>query len=186
MKATLLRICFCMTVLVITIHQLRAQGSDLIVLRKGKDKTLKTYLAGSQIAFKTYSGLNVSGTIRKIDRDTLFISTYDERRAYTPWGTTFWDTVSVSLAKFHYTEVMEIPKPTKGFGFIKNGFLFLLGGTAYAVLHSVNAAYLKEPIDPLTLGISVGTALTGLILNKIHHHSITLGKQYHLQYIPVK
>jgi hypothetical protein len=186
MKAHPLLCCACILVLTIIQGELLAQGSDLLVLRKGESKTLKTYLAGSQIAFKTASGLNVNGTIRKIDRDTLFISIYDERPAYNPWGTRFWDTVSVSLTKFHYKEITEIPKPVKGFGFVKNGWLFMLGGSAYAVLHSVNAAYLKEPIDPLTLGISVGTALTGFALNRIYRHSIRLGKKYHLQYIPVK
>jgi hypothetical protein len=182
----LFRICFFITAMVMTMPEMHAQGSDLIVLRKGKDKTLKTYLAGSQIAFKTHSGLAVKGTIRKIDKDSLFISIYDERPAYNPWGTRFWDTVSVSLAKFHYKEIMEIPKPAKGFGFVKNGWLFMLGGTAYALLHSINAAYLKEPIDPLTMGVASGTALTGLALNRIYHHSIKLGKLYQLQYIPVK
>lgn len=186
MKTTLMRMCFLVAALMITLVELRAQASDLLVLRKGKNKTLKTYLAGSTIAFKTHSGLSVGGTIRKIDSDTLFISVYDERAAYNPWGTKFWDTVSVSLSKFHYKEIMEIPKPAKGFSFITNGLLFMLGGTAYAVLHTVNAAYLKEPIDPVTVGVAVGAALTGLTLNRIYSHSIRLGKKYHLHYIPVK
>ena len=78
-----------------------AQGSDMVVLKKGENKTLKTYIAGSQIHFINIAGNEVEGNIKKIERDSIFIHTYDSRAAYTMWGTRFWDTVSVSLSRYH-------------------------------------------------------------------------------------
>lgn len=165
--------------------QLLAQGSDMIVLKKGPEKTLKTYISGSQIHFITIAGNEVQGMVRKIQKDSLYINIYDERPAYNIWGTSFWDTVSVGLSRYHIKEVREIFKPREQFSFIKNGLLFMMGGTAYAILHSVNALYLKQPIIPSTMLISGGVALTGLVLNKVHKRTVRLGNKYYLQYIPV-
>ena len=165
--------------------QLLAQGSDMVVLKKGPERTLKTYLSGSQIHFVTIAGTEVQGMIRKIQKDSLYINIYDERPAYTMWGTSFWDTVSVGLSRYHIKEVREIFKPREKFSFIKNGLIFMMGGSAYAILHSVNALYLKQPIIPSTMAISGAVALTGFALGRIHKKTITLGNKYYLQYIPV-
>ena len=165
--------------------QLLAQGSDMVVLKKGAERTLKTYLSGSQIHFVTIAGTEVQGMIRKIQKDSLYINIYDERAAYTIWGTSFWDTVSVGLSRYHIKEVREIFKPREKFSFIKNGLIFMMGGSAYAILHSVNALYLKQPIIPSTMAISGAVALTGFALSRIHKKTVTLGNKYYLQYIPV-
>ena len=165
--------------------QLLAQGSDMVVLKKGPERTLKTYLSGSQIHFVTIAGTEVQGMIRKIQKDSLYINIYDERPAYTMWGTSFWDTVSVGLSRYHIKEVREIFKPRENFSFIKNGLIFMMGGSAYAILHSVNALYLKQPIIPSTMAISGAVALTGFALGRIHKKTVTLGNKYYLQYIPV-
>jgi hypothetical protein len=165
--------------------QLLAQGSDMVVLKRGPERTLKTYLSGSQIHFITIAGTEVQGMIRKIQKDSLYINIYDERPAYTMWGTSFWDTVSVGLSRYHIKEVREIFKPRENFSFIKNGLIFMMGGSAYAILHSVNALYLKQPIIPSTMAISGAVALTGFALGRIHKKTLTLGNKYYLQYIPV-
>lgn len=165
--------------------QILAQGSDMVVLKKGPEKTLKTYLSGTQIHFVTIAGTEVQGRIRKIEKDSVFINIYDERAAYTMWGTSFWDTVSVGLSKYHIKEIREIFKPREKFSFIKNGLIFMMGGSAYAILHSVNALYLKQPIIASTMLISGSVALTGLVLNKVHKRTVRLGNKYYLQYIPI-
>jgi hypothetical protein len=165
--------------------QVLAQGSDIVVLKKGPERTLKTYISGAQIHFVTIAGTEVQGMIRKIQKDSLYINIYDERAAYTIWGTSFWDTVSVGLSRYHIKEVREIFKPREKFSFIKNGLIFMMGGSAYAILHSVNAVYLKQPIIPSTMAISGGVALTGFVLGRIHKRTVTLGNKYYLQYIPV-
>jgi hypothetical protein len=163
-----------------------AQGSDMVVLKKGADKTLKTYIAGSQIHFISIAGNEVEGNIKKIERDSIFIHTYDSRAAYTMWGTSFWDTVSVSLSRYHISEIREIIKPRSGFGFIKNGYLFMVAGISYAILHVVNAPILDQPIIPGQLAVAGGITATGVVLNRIHKNTVRLGKKHYLQYIPLK
>ena len=164
----------------------KAQKSDIIVLKKGNNRTLKTYFSGTQIHFISIAGTDVQGMIRKIEKDSLYINIYDARPQYTMWGTSFWDTVSVSLSRYHYKEIREIMKPEQHFGFIRNGFIFIMGGFSYAFLHSVNAWYLKEKIDLQTLAYSGGSVLTGLLLKKLHRNTITINKRHYLQYIPLK
>ena len=184
MKYPLIQLCLLILLMGIK-GRLQAQGSDFIVLKKGEKQTLKTWLAFSQVHFITIAGTEVYGTIKKIEKDSLYIQVYDERKNYTPWGTSFWDTIAVGLSRYHYKEIREIVKPQQGFGFIRNGLLFIVGGTAYAILHSVNGLYLKQPIDGKTMGISSGIAATGLVLKRIHRRTVTLGKKYRLNYIPV-
>jgi len=182
---TILKRSLCLFIFFLSCSQLLAQGSDMVVLKKGPERTLKTYLSGSQIHFVTIAGTEVQGMIRKIQKDSLYINIYDERAAYTIWGTSFWDTVSVGLSRYHIKEVREIFKPREKFSFIKNGLIFMMGGSAYAILHSVNAVYLKQPIIPSTMAISGAVALTGFALGRIHKKTVTLGNKYYLQYIPV-
>lgn len=163
-----------------------AQGSDMVVLKKGENKTLKTYIAGSQIHFISIAGNEVEGNIKKIERDSIFIHTYDSRAAYTMWGTSFWDTVSVSLSRYHISEIREIIKPKSGFGFIKNGYLFMIAGISYAILHVVNAPILDQPIIPGQLAVAGGITASGIVLNRIHKSTVKLGKKHYLQYIPIK
>ncbi len=165
---------------------LYAQGSDMVVFKKGENKTLKTYIAGSQIHFISIAGNEVEGNIKKIERDSIFIHTYDSRAAYTMWGTSFWDTVSVSLSRYHISEIREIIKPKSGFGFIKNGYLFMIAGISYAILHVVNAPILDQPIIPEQLAVAGGITASGIVLNRVHKSTVKLGKKYYLQYIPIK
>ena len=163
-----------------------AQGSDFITLKKRNNRTIKTYFSGIHIDFISIAGNEVHGMIKKVEKDSLFINIYDERSNYTIWGSSFWDTIAVSVVKYHYKEIREIMKPPQHFGFIRNGFIFKAGGIGYASLHTINALYLKEKIDPHTILMSGAAILTGIILKKIHHNTIRLGKLYYLQYIPIK
>ncbi len=180
------KLIFVLIALLMTTTGVFSQGSDMIVLKKGAEKTIKTYLAGSQIHFISNSGIAIKGRIKKIQNDSIYINTYDEGQVYNRWGTTFWDTISVSLLKYHINEISEIFKPRKGLGFIKNGLLFMIGGTSYAMLHTVNSIYLKQPIEPATLVISGTVALSGYVLNRLHKNTLRLGNRYYLQYIPLK
>jgi hypothetical protein len=77
-------------------------------------------------------------------------------------------------------------KPKKGFGFIKNGYLFMIAGISYAILHVVNAPILDQPIIPGQLAVAGGITASGIVLNRIHKNTVKLGKKHYLQYIPLK
>ena len=174
------------TILVLILTDGYSQGSDIVVLKKRNAITKKTFFAGSQIQFMDISGSEVNGVIKKIANDSIYINLFDTRRQYTIWGTSFLDTIAVFTSRYHYKEIREIIKPARGFGFVKNGLIFIISGVGYAFLHTFNAIYLKEKIDGKTMALSGAAVLTGIVLKKTHHNSIRLGKQYYLQYIPLK
>ena len=163
-----------------------AQGTDILLLKKSNGRTIKTYVAGSFIEFRDISGRNVTGVIRRLERDTLFISYYDVRQGYTMWGTTMADTLSAYLMKYHYKEIAAIKRDTKTFQFVRDGTLFIIGGVAYALLHSVNAAIKKEPVDGKTLAIAGGVAVTGFVMRKLQRKNYVLGRHFSLHYIGLK
>ena len=160
--------------------------SDMVLLKKKNNRTLTTYLSERPIHLITLNGEKIKGVIKKIDKDSLFINTYDERAGYTMWGTRFWDTVSIALVKVHVNEVHEIVKPRAGLGIIRNGYLFIMGGLSYAVLHLVNAAYLKQPVDGSTMAKAGGLIVGGWLLRKTYRSTVKIGHRYHLQYVPLK
>lgn len=163
-----------------------AQGSDLMLLKKNNNRTVTSYLTETPIHLITVNGENIKGKIKKIDKDSLYINTYDERAGYTIWGTRVWDTLSIGLTKIHYNEIREIVKPRAGMSIIKNGYIFLAAGISYALLHLVNAAYLKQPVDGVLMAKAGGLILGGWILKKTHKSTVKLGRRYHLQYVPLK
>ena len=162
------------------------QGSDLLLLKKGKGKTLQTFFAGSSIHFIDISNREESGVIKKIENDTLFIKYYDIRQRYTMWGTTVMDTVTAALDKYHYNEIKAIYKPGKSFEFIRNGTLFMLGGAAYAILHLANAAIQKQPVDGKTMAIAGSVAATGFMMRLLRKYTYPIGTKYQLSYIGLK
>ena len=163
-----------------------AQGSDLVLLKKKNNKTVKSFLSETPIHLITVNGENIKGKIKKIDKDSIFINTYDERAGYTMWGTRVWDTLSIGLIKIHYNEVREIVKPRAGMSIIRNGYIFLAGGLSYALLHLVNAAYLKQPVDGVVMAKAGGLIIGGWILKKTNKSTVKIGRRYHLQYVPLK
>ena len=88
------------------------------------------------------------------------------------WGTTMADTLSAYLIKYHYKEIVSIPRDTKSFQFVRDGTLFMIGGVAYAVLHSVNAAIKKEPVDGTSLAIAGGVAAMGFAMRKLQRKRV--------------
>jgi hypothetical protein len=162
------------------------QGSDLLLLKKSKTKTMQTFFAGSFIHFTDINGREESGVIKKIERDTLFIIHHDVRRSYNMWGTSVADTVSAFLNRYHYNEIQAVFKTPKSFEFIRNGAIFMIAGTGYAVLHLANAAIQSEPVDGTTMAIAGGVAAAGFIMYKLRKYEYTIGKKYQLVYIGMK
>lgn len=163
-----------------------AQGSDILVLKKGNGRTLHSYFKGTNIHFIDVSGHENAGIIRKIDKDSVFIQYQDIRMRYTMWGTSVADTISTFFHAYHYNEIAAIMKPARSFGFIRNGSLFILAGTGYSLLHVVNAAIKKEQIDPATLAVAGTIALGGLLLQKLQNNSYRIGRRFELKYIDMK
>jgi len=165
-----------------------AQGnaSDMVVLRNKQNHTIKSYFSGMPIDFGDRGGREVSGIVRKIEHDTLYIQQYDIRRGYTQWGTSVMDTITSYLLRYHFNEITWIRKPHKGFEFVRDGSIFIVGGTAYMLLHVINAAYLKEPVVASTMAIAGGIAVGGVIMKKLRKNRYKIGKKYKMVYIPMR
>lgn len=162
----------------------QAQGWDMVLLKRN-DKTLNTYMPGKQIMFSMKDGSFGAGTIKKIERDSIFLQEYDVRKAYNVWGTSSLDTVSAFLNAFAYKEIKAIMRPDKGFEFIRDGSLFIIGGVVYMGLHVVNSAIQKASLDPKAMAISGGFIVGGWVMHKLRKHEYTIGGKYHLEYLPV-
>lgn len=106
----------------------------------------------------------------------------------TIWGTMVIDTAGSFVVGVYYKEIRKIEFNEKGGGggFITNGTIFILGGVAYAVLNVVNGKYLHESITDsknlTTLGIALGVAGGGFILNRIQHYK-NKHWRYQIEYI---
>jgi hypothetical protein len=156
---------------------------DMVVLRDRNDRTVKSYFQGISIVFGTKSGKYVEGNIRKVERDSIFLQKYDVRRAMTMWGTQVQDTIGVFWFAYHTNEIAWIRKPKASFEFVRDGTIFMIGGAGYAALHLINAAYLGEPVDWTTIGISAGVAAAGFIMHKLRKRKYVIGEGYTLKYI---
>jgi len=159
-----------------------SQQSDFLSLRKN-GRTMKNYFTGSEFNFIHESGSAISGIIEKIYKDTIYMYQYDIRMSPTPWGTQFADTIGKYHLKYSLKEIAAIPKPHKGFEFIRNGTIFMIGGVGYAALHTINGLIQKDKIDPKTLIISGGVALAGYAMHKLRKYYYTIGKKYTIEYI---
>jgi hypothetical protein len=175
-----------MLLLVLFTAQAFAQqsGHDMIVLKNNKGRTVKTFFNGQTIDMGA-SGREVFGVIRKIRDDSLFIQYYDVRKAYNMWGTSVLDTVTSFLLPYGVDEINWIRKPPAKFEFVRNGVLFMVGGTGYVLLHVINAAYLKQPVIGSTVAIAGGIAVTGFVMNKLRKRKYEIGRGYELKYIPM-
>ncbi|MCC6288524.1 MAG: hypothetical protein IT249_11635 [Chitinophagaceae bacterium] len=159
-----------------------AQRSDFISLQKN-DRTIKSYFKGSFFEFIHQSGSGVSGYIDRIYKDTLYMYAYDIRMTPTYWGTRVTDTIGRINLKFGLNEIAAIPKPQKGFEFVRNGTLFMIGGVGYAFLHTFNGLIQKSKINPSTLAISGGVAAVGFTMRKLRKYYYPIGKKYKISYV---
>jgi len=163
-----------------------SQASDFIVLKKKNDRTLKSYFPGVPIAFETFDKRFVEGYITAIQNDSVFVKVYDIRTVGTIWGVTMLDTAGTFITGVHYKEINRVyfDAKRKGFSFITDGTLFMIGGGGYALLNVINGAYLKESVTGSKnlgkLGIAAGVFATGFIMHKI---KVSGRKNYRVEYI---
>lgn len=162
-----------------------AQPGDFISFRK-KNRTIKNFYQGSFLEFIHKNGSYVSGTVQRVRHDTIFMIQHDIRMMPNRWGTQSPDTLGSYSLQFHYREIAAFPKPAAGFEFIRNGTLFMIGGTGYAFLHSVNGIIQKDKIEPRSMAIAGGVALLGWGMKKMRRYYYPIGKKYKVEYISLR
>ncbi len=171
---------------ILLFNKLLFSQSDFIVIKKKNGRTVKSLYSGIYIRFFTPSGNEISGMIRKIEKDTIYLTYYDIRMLPNQWGTRVQDTVAAYFSRYHYNEIYAVPKDRQSFEFVRDGTIFMLGGVAYAALHLFNAAYLKDKVDGKTMAIAGTVAATGFVMKKLRRKMFVVGRKYKLQYMKVK
>lgn len=187
MKKYFLLTVFCNLIIGLVAAQNIKMG-DFIVMKKKNGRSAGSYFKGSPINFQHVNGQQIDGWIEDIRSDSLFVRQWNVQTFMTSLGTTRVDTVGYYIIKMHYKEIFSIvPKRKEGFRYVKNGSIFMIGGVGYALLNVINGAYLDEPITSSrnlsSLGIALGVAAGGLILNRIHHKKEKEGKRYVISYV---
>ncbi|MEO7531393.1 MAG: hypothetical protein ABIS69_08280 [Sediminibacterium sp.] len=162
--------------------------SDFIKVKKRNNRTLKTFFTGSLISCRTVYGNYISGIVRDVRNDSVFIKEFDIRSVPNQWGVSSVDTLGSFIVGIHYKDIETVVFPKReSFGFVKNGSLFIIGGLGYATLNLVNGKYLNESItssDNLkSLGISLGVAGVGFLMNRLRKINNRNGKRYTVEYV---
>ncbi|MEI6947494.1 hypothetical protein V9K67_09900 [Paraflavisolibacter sp. H34] len=167
------------------------QGSDFLSVRRRNGRVLKTFIAGTPIAFETKGGSYIQGPIKDIRNDSLFIFHYTTAHYPTRLGTMVTDTVSRQVLGYHYKEISSVTL-TRKHRFIRDGLdrMLMLGGASYLGLNLVNGAYLDEPITSdqnlQRLGIGLGVFGLGFGLNKLFKAERENFKNQKIVYVRVR
>lgn len=164
------------------------QMSDFISLRKMNDRHVASYFKGSAISFMHVNGQQINGYIEAIRHDSVFVKQWQVVSYMTTLGTSKVDTTGYFIHKMHYQEIRSIITDKKeSWRFVRNGSIFMIGGLGYAALNLINGAYLKQPVtDPAnlrSLGIALGVAGGGYILNRIYKKKQREGNKYKIVYV---
>lgn len=162
-----------------------AQPSDFIILKK-KDRTVRTYYAGSQIEFVTTGGAYKNVLINRIANDSIYLQEFLVRRYQTSLGFFVTDTAGSFRYVYHYNQVGSIGKQQKGFNVTGSGGVLFGGGILLTLASGVVYLADREKFSPALMISSAALAGIGYILLKSGSKGIVIGKKnYHLEYIRV-
>ncbi len=180
-----------LTILVLAGGFARAQDikmSDYITLKKPNGRHVAVYFVGTKINFIRAGGQEIEGIVEAVRNDSVFVRQWNIQTYMTQFGTTRVDTFGYFIHKMDYREIYRINTDKKeSWRFVKNGSIFMIGGAGYALLNVINGAYLDQPLsDPrnlTSLGIALGVAGGGFILNRIYRKKERTGKKYVIGYV---
>ena len=159
-----------------------AQRSDVLLLKK-KNKTIDRYYSGKDIEFTTTTGAYINANIQGIKNDTLYLKEFIVRTVPTQLGVYVLDTVTTYYYSYHYNQVKNIGKASKGFN-LSGSAASLMGGGALLTLAS-GVVYLadREKFSPALLITSASLAGLGYVMAKTSGKGMNIGKKYHLVYL---
>ena len=170
-----------------------AQTTDIVQIRKkNSTKVLKSYFPTAFIAGSTYDGFQISGIIKAIHGDTLYIAQQETKLMRTEFGSvvdTMFYTVGIPLVnieRFYFGSRYENGK-SKGFAQATLPNIMVVAGTAYVGLELFNTLYRRESLNehnkwPSLIGASTA-ALTGYLWKKIARKRDRVGGRYVAVYI---
>ena len=166
-----------------------AQSSDFIQLKK-RNKVLQSWFKDNDIYMQLKSKQWITATIYKIKDDSLYVRPYQIIYSTRGHGINTVDTVYYGTTAISVHAINAFPKEREGFGYIKNGFIFKIGGGGYLLLNAINSLGKNEPYfsnkNIPKISIAAGVLALGVVLGLIHKDNYIIGKKYHIEYISVK
>jgi hypothetical protein len=169
--------------------------NDFFVLKKGL-LTIQSFQKDSHITFQLESGQWFSGYIIKVQNDSFYFM--QELVRYTTMGV---DTLHIGGMRLPLSDVYALPRkgnmvvyrgdrvniiPGKQSAlYVKNGFLFQLGGGGYVLLNLLNNLFSGDPPftrnNSIRLAIGAAVFLVGELLHLRYKPIIRMGRKYHLE-----
>ena len=171
---------------------------DFFAFRK-RNKTLKLYTKDSYIAFQTKDKEWFAGNITKVQNDSFFI-----KPTVVVYNFMSIDTIRYNELSFALTDVYAVPKKgiqidyidgkfqiTRSGGhmhwyWVKNGWLFRVGGVSYASLDVTNGIIKRNySLSGGNLAFAAVIYLIGEIMHQTYGVTHRIGKKYHFQSINI-
>jgi len=169
--------------LILIVFHANGQPSDFIVLKK-HNKTLKSFYAGTDIEFVTYSGAYRNARIEKITNDSLFLREFLVQRIPTQLGFLITDTVGSFRYAYPYTQIARMGKKQKGFSLNASGASLIGGGIVLTVASGVVYLVDRAKFSPQLLLGGIGLGALGYLFTRIGAKGIVIGKHgYRIEYV---
>ncbi len=168
-----------------------AQGSDIISVQKKNGKIIRNFGTGSPIALLTRNGEQISGVIKDIRDDSLFVYVYDVRQFVDISGLPFIDTLQTYTEKLYYGDVKRIQiYRHRGYARGLLSTFLKVGGVGYLVLNVVNGLYQHQDFDDprfvTTLSLSAAAAASGWAISKFYKANQYSRKRHRIVYVELR
>ena len=165
------------------VHCSFAQSSDFIILKK-KDKTIRSYYAGTQIEFVTTDGAYRNALINRIANDTIYLQEFLVRTVTTNLGFTITDTAGSFRYAYHYRQIGAIGKKQSGFNLKGSGAALFGGGIVLTAASGVVYLADRKKFSPGLMIASAGLAGIGYLLMRSGDKGMVIGKRnYRIEYM---
>ncbi len=162
-----------------------AQSADFILLKR-KDRTVKTFFKGSQIAFQTTGGAYRDAVIKDLRNDSIFLREYIINHVPTTLGFIIMDTVGSYSYAYHYKEIKTFGITYKKFNLTGSGAALFSGGLLLTLASGVSYLGNKKKFSPQLLIAGAGLGTAGYFLSKKGSKGIVVGRRnYSLKYMSV-
>lgn len=169
--------------LLFCVHCSFAQSSDFIILKK-KDKTIRSYYAGTQIEFVTTEGAYRDALINRIANDTIYLQEFLVRTVRTNLGFYITDTAGSFRYAYHYRQIGAIGKKQSGFNLKGSGAALFGGGIVLTAASGVVYLADRKKFSPGLMIASAGLAGIGYLLMRSGDKGMVIGKRnYRIEYM---
>jgi hypothetical protein len=167
-----------------------SQSLDFISVKKKNGITVKHFMAGVPILYKTKSGREVQGVIQQIKRDSIWVLSYNIQIVATRLGVTMVDTASAYINKVYYKDIASIYISKKGkyFPSLVSKAL-MVGSSGYIALNVIN--HLIDGDSPTEkknlhrLSTAVGIGAIGFLLHKLVDANGFSRKRHKIVYVHI-